>query len=730
LIQMIELPDKVKVVKHIEFITDKLSVNQNQILAVLSQDGIIRFIEPHTCSLKAEIGSHEKRIHAFSVSQHTHYLTAILDNGNISVHHIGNIILPKGKELAIRKLSAIKNEKKTLQSKKTKVNVQQQQTKRNIDMTEGDSLYRALPEGLNMKRLKYILTGYGEYPTKYRLFIWRSILQLPENHSSFSSLVDKDIHIAYVNLHETFPIKSGKLLRVLQRVLSALAYWSPIFGETDYLPMMVFPIVKLFPNNQLICFEIVATILLNWCQKWFEFFPNPPISVLAIVEKLLSHHDAALLNHFVKVELSTISYAWPLLNTLLSEVLTKDEWLRVWDHIFTNHPSFLLCFIVAYLIQARRSLLATTCSDDFEYFFHHRNPVDLSATMQEAYRIFSSSPKDCNPKDFLESFQPLTQQQYPVMNSYPKFVVNYLIEERDRIRQEELEYLKQKQVALHMKQHRDELHQEELAFYRDQERMVKAEEERRHLITKEDEKLNEQRKRLQTLRKNLALQELENCDEVRRKFLEHQRLLKGMQLQRLDDELAKKIRQRESEKSNVVTDVEINGLEVEAQKRKLEEAFLRNEINETLRPKDLMQTVRQPNTFVKTLNNSMKHVSHPIDFTRTLRHHLPDRREHKKHQLLDCCDSDESLKLRISTLKELRHGQPMKELEELERDIELLQNETLQHDLHSNNNSHVSSLSSNTILSERGSFNHSQLDLMSQIRDLRLKMAHKQRKVS
>lgn len=52
-----------------------------------------------------------------------------------------------------------------------------------------------------------------------------------------------------------------------------------------------------------------------------------------------------------------------------------------------------------------------------------------------------------------------------------------------------------RQVALHMKQHRDKLHEEELAFYRDQEVMVKAEEERRHLITKEDEKLNEQRKK-------------------------------------------------------------------------------------------------------------------------------------------------------------------------------------------------------------------------------------------
>ncbi len=52
---------------------------------------------------------------------------------------------------------------------------------------------------------------------------------------------------------------------VLFRCLSALAHWSPIFGETDFLPMLAFPFVKLFQNNQLICFEIVATILGEDC---------------------------------------------------------------------------------------------------------------------------------------------------------------------------------------------------------------------------------------------------------------------------------------------------------------------------------------------------------------------------------------------------------------------------------------------------------------------------------
>lgn len=49
------------------------------------------------------------------------------------------------------------------------------------------------------------------------MFIWRSLLKLPENHAAYSSLVDKGTHSAYAQVHEEYPIKSRKLLRVLQR---------------------------------------------------------------------------------------------------------------------------------------------------------------------------------------------------------------------------------------------------------------------------------------------------------------------------------------------------------------------------------------------------------------------------------------------------------------------------------------------------------------------------------
>lgn len=98
-------------------------------------------------------------------------------------------------------------------------------------------------------------------------------------------LTCQGVHPAFADLGARYPIKSGKLLRVLQRCLSALAHWSPLFGEADYLPLLAFPFVAQFENNALHAFEMLATVLTNWCASWFEFFPNPPLNVLAMVSE-------------------------------------------------------------------------------------------------------------------------------------------------------------------------------------------------------------------------------------------------------------------------------------------------------------------------------------------------------------------------------------------------------------------------------------------------------------
>lgn len=82
-----------------------------------------------------------------------------------------------------------------------------------------------------------------------------------------------------------------------------------------------------------------------------------------------------------------------------------------------------------------------------QYFFRHRSSLSVGAVIQEAYRLQQTTPPELHPERMLEPFAPLTKGSYPVFNKYPKFIVDYQVRERERIRQEELHYLRERYAA-------------------------------------------------------------------------------------------------------------------------------------------------------------------------------------------------------------------------------------------------------------------------------------------
>lgn len=70
-----------------------------------------------------------------------------------------------------------------------------------------------------------------------------------------------------------------------------------------------------------------------------------------------------------------------------------------------------------------------------QYFFHHRNNLDINTVIKRAYHLMETTPPDIHPQRVLDDFMPLTKGQYPVFNKYPKFIVDYQTQERERIRQ-------------------------------------------------------------------------------------------------------------------------------------------------------------------------------------------------------------------------------------------------------------------------------------------------------
>ncbi|KAK7887136.1 hypothetical protein WMY93_026757 [Mugilogobius chulae] len=587
LIKVIQMPSQVRTIRQLEFLPDNFDSGANQILGVLSQDGVMRFINIHTCKLLFQIGSLDNALTTVDVSPNGRHIVAVMDNGSINIYCFQSLTEELTQALN-SEVVVVKDKKVDQTVPKIKVRsgaVQKSapssgrraQVKILRPTGAFDDKENELPAGLNRKRLVGLLKAFGEYPAKYRMFVWRSLLFLPENYAAYSNLTDKGLHTAHLSLHEKYPIKNQKLQRGLQRVLSALAHWAAIFGEVEYLPLVAFPFVKLFQNNPLLCFEVVATVIVNWCQHWFEYFPNPPLNILSMVENVLAHHDKELLQHLVDCGITSQLYVWPLLETLFSEVLTRDEWLRLFDNIFTNHPSFLLMTCVAYTTCSREPLLQCSQKQDFEYFFHHRNNLDVGAMIKEAYRLSTNTPADIHPKTMLSDFTPLTKEQYPVFNQYPEFIVEYQSREREKIRLQEMEYLRERQElsAMHAEFVRRQAEQE--TYYAQQELLQKAEEERRNTLAQEEEKLTRQREKLAAMKRELKVKELQLLDASRRRFLKHQQETKASQIEKLDHEIKRKMNLRDQETAAAIQDLEVRQMELEAQKRRLEEHLLKEQ---------------------------------------------------------------------------------------------------------------------------------------------------------
>ena len=178
---------------------------------------------------------------------------------------------------------------------------------------------------MNTRKLKSLLDSYGEYPQKYRLLCWRFLLQLPENHDAFAILANKDIHASFIGLTDRYPLKNQRVFKKFQSVLSALAHWSPVFGEAEFVPALAYPFVSLFHVDDLAAFETVMAVLLHWGGTWLQTFPHPPIPALNTVEQIIHAHDPKLMSHLVALGVSSQVYAWSLLRSVFTEVLNKSE---------------------------------------------------------------------------------------------------------------------------------------------------------------------------------------------------------------------------------------------------------------------------------------------------------------------------------------------------------------------------------------------------------------------
>lgn len=137
-------------------------------------------------------------------------------------------------------------------------------------------------------------------------------------------------------------------------------------------------------------------------------------------------------------------YCWPLYQSLCSEILTKNEWLKLWDHIISDFPNNTLLdsFILAYNVYNRNTIMNLT-KDEIENFFTKQNPIDINYIIKLMYEINNKYVKNnkfipdiCSflPENTnILKYLPLRKGIYPIFDVYPQGIVNFELEERKRL---------------------------------------------------------------------------------------------------------------------------------------------------------------------------------------------------------------------------------------------------------------------------------------------------------
>jgi len=191
---------------------------------------------------------------------------------------------------------------------------------------------------LDSSSLKDVLDTHYCFPSDNRTILWRFLLHLPMNEDQYVILATQEMHPVAKNLSQTLPIKYSTVASHLSRILSCLYYFHPPLAECDWLPSLVFPFLKIFQRDSLITFEIIVTIIINWCVEWVNFIPNPPITVLSRIESIAKKHKAK----------APLSVAWPALRSFFAEVATTECVLILMDNIIARNPAFIEYLVVSF----------------------------------------------------------------------------------------------------------------------------------------------------------------------------------------------------------------------------------------------------------------------------------------------------------------------------------------------------------------------------------------------
>lgn len=428
------------------------------------------------------------------------------------------------------------------------------------------------------RKLRGLLQRRGAYADSDRLRIWCRLLKLPYNVDAYTALEALGIHPTFQDLDKLYPTHTRSTIRQLARLLSALVHWSQAWAEVPYLPTLAFPFLKVFRKEPVLAFEAVATLLLNWARNWIDELPGPPLAVLFRLDALFASVDPTLHRHLRQACETApgcglavhIAVLWPLLQTLLTEVLPKVQWMQLWDHLITHwlEPDMLLAAVVAFLHCTRASLLELPphAPQAVEEWLRRPQKLHMPALIGKLYSLqcdaAAVAPVPGVTHQGSDGGLPLgepflagegsasLQLPLPKGRSYPTFSAHPTLASVDGYESAG----RQRRAASHLASHRDQLleirtaveqlTQEEVRFRQQQDELLATEEAQRQVAAEQEDQLFEEKKKAEEKLLARRLDEVRNMYEGVEQSLKQQQQARVSEGRQLLEDLQRRHRER------------------------------------------------------------------------------------------------------------------------------------------------------------------------------------------
>jgi hypothetical protein len=263
-------------------------------------------------------------------------------------------------------------------------------------------------EKMRMKLLQYniikeSLDQCSSFPSNIRKYIYQFLFSLPNDKKIYEKYDKMGIHPFFRFLDDIYPLADTTQKLNLQKVCSLLAFYSPLIGNIYFLPELVFPFIKSFPNEEHFLFELLIAFFHSIGNFWFEFYPGSPLYHIKLSEKIIEHEDSIICDHIEKIyresdiaELKLTEIIWRLIRNLFSESLIRDHWLQMTDFLFAyNHkPEMILYIASSFILSLKNEIMTASDSNELKSaIFDTSNYTKLTNIFKKAKELYKKYNK-------------------------------------------------------------------------------------------------------------------------------------------------------------------------------------------------------------------------------------------------------------------------------------------------------------------------------------------------